>query len=191
MSVCGAILCGGQSSRMGAPKHDLRLPDGRSMIQAVAGAVGEVSEKLIVVGPDSVMPGHEHVHDLRAGQGPLAGIEALLASGIADQYLVVPCDVPLMTADLLRRLLIETNAPVTVFRIDGDDRPESLPMRISPGPLDAVRRLLDDGRRAVHGLFGALECEIVPISARDGERLRNINTRDEYEALLASITMGA
>jgi len=191
MSVTGAILCGGQSSRMGAPKHELALPGGRSMIEVIAETTGSVCRQVIILGPDQILPGYRHVYDLRAAQGPLGGIEALLASGIDSQYLVVPCDVPLVTAGLLRSLLAETVATATVFRIEDTDRPESLPMRIRAGALDVVQRQLDAGRRAVHGLIEEIECEIVPLAARDGERLRNINTRAEYESLVASLTMGA
>lgn len=184
MNCAGAILCGGQSSRMGEPKHDLVLPDGRTMIEAVAAAVGEVCERTIILGPDSVLPDRPHVHDLREGQGPLAGIEALLASGLDDQYLVVPCDVPLVTGELLGKMMLATSAAVTVFHVAGHESPECMPMRIAASALDEVRRRLDAGRRAVHGLFGRVEAETVRITADEAEPLRNVNAPDDFRALL-------
>ncbi len=179
----GAILCGGGSTRMGAPKHDLVLPDGRTMIETVAQVVGEVCASLIILGPADVLPDLPHVPDLREGQGPLAGIEALLASGISDRYLVVPCDVPRVARDLLRRLVDAPAAPIAAFRVEGGEHPESLPLRIESDALPIARRLLDEGRRAVHTLFGEVEITLESLMPEESDRLTNVNTPDDWATL--------
>ena len=179
----GAILCGGLSSRMGQPKHDLTLPDGRSMIQCVAETVGAVCTKLVVLGPEDILPDLPHVSDLREGQGPLAGIEALLASGLDTDYLIVPCDLPLITAATLYRLLDPNEYPATVFRIEGSENFESLPLRISNSALDAVRSNLDASRRAVHRLADDFTFAEIPITAAQANELHNINTPEDFQSL--------
>lgn len=104
-SATGAILIGGRSTRMGTPKHAIALPDGRAMIEHVADVLRQVCPRLVVLGPDSPLPGVPAIPDLRPGLGPLAGIEALLASGLDDTYLVVPCDMPRLTAEVLQALV--------------------------------------------------------------------------------------
>src|SRR5688572_11288706 len=121
-SCAGAILVGGQSSRMGpiGPKHRIILADGRTLISHVIAALRCVCDPpTILLGGNASdhatlnLTDCQHLPDLRPGLGPLAGIEALLASSISSQYLVCPCDTPRLTSNLLERLLApgEPGAP--------------------------------------------------------------------------------
>ena len=98
----GAVLAGGAGRRMGRRKDSLALPDGRTMLAVVHSVLREVCQRVVVVGDaETDLP---RIEDLRPGQGPLGGIEALLATGDDTQYLVGPCDLPLITPSVLRRL---------------------------------------------------------------------------------------
>ncbi len=168
---------------MGSPKHALRLPDGRLMIEAVAETLAAVCERIVVVGPPDALQEAHHIEDARPGLGPLGGIEALLASGRDTQYLVSPCDVPLITASLLRRLTVPTDALVTLFLIDGQRQAQPLPARISAEALPQVRRMLDRGDCAVHRLIESIEPEVVRLSVSEAKHLTNINTPGDYARL--------
>ncbi len=180
----GAILAGGGSTRIGSPKHALSLPNGSTMIETVATALAAVCERLVIIGAEDAMPALPHVADLRPGCGPLGGIEALLASGIDTQYLVCPCDLPWVTSGLFNALLRPTEATATVFRLEGSAYLEPLPARICAVALDATRRLLDEGRRAVHQLMEAIDVEEVSAPKAWSKLLMNVNTPQEYTALI-------
>ena len=172
-----AILAGGRSTRMGSPKHALPLADGRPMIEHVADACTAITPSGIVVGPDDALPGWAHVHDLRMGQGPLGGIEALLASDHDTRYLVVPCDLPRITASLLRALTDANDAaPLVAMRRADRDEPESLPLRIDTSMLPVVRAALDAGLRSIRALLEASTPHIVPIDTALSGALHNVNT---------------
>ncbi|MHC4216910.1 MAG: molybdenum cofactor guanylyltransferase [Planctomycetota bacterium] len=177
----GAVLAGGAGRRMGRPKHELVLPTGRTMLETVATVLGEVCARVVVVGEvETALP---RVLDLRPDQGPLGGIEALLASGLDSEYLVCPCDVPLVTASLLTRLVETPQAPASVFQLEGDDGFFPLPARISAGLLDRVRAHLHAQKRAVHRLVGSIDAEVIPLGSAEARQLANANTRQEYEAI--------
>ncbi len=178
-SLFGAILAGGASRRMGRPKHSVHLPDGRTMLDAVSDALGGACRDVVVVGP----PGIGTIHDRRPGEGPLAGFEAILASGAAETYLVCPCDAPRLTAGLLRRLAAAEprEASCAVFRVEKEVRPRPLPMRVSAAALPEARRLLDAGERAVHALVSALGAVEVPLTEAEAELLENVNTPQDLE----------
>lgn len=180
----GAVLAGGRSLRMGRPKHALRLPDGRPMIEAVAEVMAQVCQEVVVVGSTDALATLPHIDDLRSRHGPLGGIEALLASGLDTQYLVCPCDLPLVTRDLLKALTVPSSAAATVLRIDGRSGTEPLPARISTEVLRAVRALLDAGQRAVSHLMQSIEIETIEVSQAWSTYLTNINTPQEYEVLV-------
>jgi len=177
----GVVLAGGASRRMGRPKHELKLPDGRTMIEVVAGALREVCARVVVTG--DIETGLQRVADLRPDQGPLGGIEAILASGLDAQYLVCPCDMPLVTGPLLQRLTGPAEGGATVFQIEGEDSVRPLPARISGDLLEAVAARLDAQQRAVHRLMSSIETEVVTLAPAEGEQLANVNTLQEYEAV--------
>ena len=177
----GAVLAGGAGRRMGRRKDSLPLADGRTMLTAVAAVLAETCRDVVVVG-DAETP-MTRIEDLRPGQGPLGGIEALLASNLDTHYLVCPCDLPLVTATLLRRLTVATGAVATVFHVDGEPDFWPMPARLSTEALLLVRDHLDGGRRAVHDLVRALEPAVIALSRADARALANVNTPSDYEAI--------
>ena len=162
---------------MGRLKQEMTLPDGRPMIAIVHHALAAVCPRVVLLGQSPHLPGLERVADLREGCGPLGGIEALLASEMGEQYLVVPCDMPRVTADVLDALLIKSDQPATVF----EGYP--LPARISADALPTVKRLLDSGERAVWRLLDDVVAERVPMRDAWIARLENVNTPEDVERI--------
>lgn len=176
----GAVLAGGDSTRMGTAKGDLILPSGRTMIEAVVQTLAEVCAAVVTVGGKARERGG--VADLRSGAGPLGGIEALLASGLDDTYLVCPNDIPLMTAGLARRLTAPSDAVATIFAIEGV-RIQSLPLCISVAALPTVTAALDGEQNAIHHVLARLDTARIPISQDEAQALRNINTRSDFNSI--------
>lgn len=179
----GAILVGGKSARMGQPKHAMRLADGRMMIEHVAEALQPVCREIVLLGEvgDDVLPGAKRIADLHPGRGPLSGIEALLAGGLGDSYLVCPCDVPRMTAELLGKLVVGPPALARVFHVTGRGDPEMLPMWIAAAAAGHVHSTLQSKEPSVWALLKSLgnDVAIVEIDESCGEQLRNVNTPRE------------
>ena len=172
---------------MGQPKEHLVLPDGRLMAQAVGETLQAVCREVVIVGPPESPTWAAHtwrcVADRTPGLGPIGGIEALLASGLNSGYLLCPSDIPLLSAELLERLLDAGDGDAAVFHVAGQTRPSPLPLRISASCLGAVETLIEAGGRAVHELLDTLDVQCVEVRAQDARELVNVNTLDEYEAL--------
>ena len=193
-SCTGAILIGGRSSRMGAPKHQIRLRDGRLMIEHVADALRYVCSNIVIVDTHRTEPASDflstfhRVIDRRPQHGPLGGIEALLASGIDQQYLVCPCDVPRISPIVLRMIAQQRDsstqpALATIVQFADRTEPESLPARISAEALPTVRTLLDSGQRSIWRLMQILPAETVLLPSEWAEHFVNINAPDDLDAL--------
>src|SRR5215470_1731561 len=95
---------------MGRPKGDL-VVDGRAMAERAARTLAPVcASVLISVAPGAVnpAPSFTSVEDAPpAGRGPLAGLQAaFLATGNAD-LVVLACDYPAASTDLLRAVLAQ------------------------------------------------------------------------------------
>ena len=154
------------------------------MLECVAEALSAICSPVVFVGvpvgaTDAPPGGWTIIEDQRRGQGPLGGIEALLASGMDEHYLICPCDMPLVTTSVLAALTVSTAAHATVLRIDDEPRPRPLPMRLSAAALPPLRRQLDAGHRAVHELLDALDPEIVSAPRSWAHELQNVNTPED------------
>jgi molybdopterin-guanine dinucleotide biosynthesis protein A len=175
----GAVLAGGESRRMGRPKEGVILPDGSPMIARVLAPLQAVCRQVVIVGacrgfgiPEGVL----HLPDLHPGEGPLAGLESLLASELDDRYLIAGCDQPLLTSALLRRLTRCEAEEVCLFHT-GDARDFfPFPGVYPSGLLPLVREALDAGRRSMKRLLERTEVTSIALSANEAALLRSFNT---------------
>ena len=185
--LVAAVLTGGTSRRMGQAKHDLRCPDGRRLIDLVVDACLEVTTQIVICGPPDILPDRPHVEDRIPGQGPLAALDALLASGLGARYLVVPCDMPDLDPDDLRRLA-GAGHEMAVFREQAGDPPQSLPMLIASGLSATVSTRLASGDRSLQALLQ--DVNAIRVEPPPAPRLRNINTPEEWAEWCGSRTDG-
>ncbi|WP_019415026.1 molybdenum cofactor guanylyltransferase [Paenisporosarcina sp. TG20] len=123
METIGILLAGGMSRRFGSPKAFASINDKffyehvRRALEAVCDHVVVVTrEELIPLFPDEL----DVIIDLPtiSGLGPLAGIYTAMTERPADQYLVLPCDMPFIgqkeTTELIQ--LAEGTNDVTAVR---------------------------------------------------------------------------
>jgi molybdopterin-guanine dinucleotide biosynthesis protein A len=191
-SIAGAVLAGGLSSRMGRPKEGIVLPDGRPMIEWVLDAFRGAFQEVFIVGACTGYDwaGHKHlsrITDLRPGQGPLSGLDALLSSDAAEGYVVAACDQPLLTASILRHLGQGAAGRPRLFRTQQNGQ--------SLGPLpgyypawlgERVRQAIGEGRLAFRQLLSYEEVDWLSVPAMEETRLASVNAPEDLEILCAS-----
>jgi molybdopterin-guanine dinucleotide biosynthesis protein A len=120
------------------------------------------------------------VADLRPGEGPLAGIESALASSWSEWNLVVACDMPGLTPELLAEAMkrAEDSLGECVVPRSESGRLEYLCAVWRRSCLPAVRRALNLQRRAVKDLLPRLSLEVWEPAGHEWSR--NINTPEEW-----------
>ena len=183
-AVTAAILAGGESRRMGAPKEGVRLWDDRPMMEHVMSALSGVCSRLVVVGecrgyrlPNEVT----RVPDLHPGSGPLAGFEAVLASGLDEAYLVAACDQPFLTTELLRRLLKADPARPCFFLSEGG-MVYPLPAYLPSSWLPAVSQAVREERLSVRKLIAESQVCWAPVDGQMEACLGSVNSRADLAA---------
>lgn len=175
--IAGAVLAGGASRRMGRTKALVDV-GGVPMAQRVASALaaGGCSDIAIVGGSTAELAALDVpvVADDAPGEGPLGGvITALHHFTAASHVLVAACDLPLLDAATVQKLLQAARAhPGHAAIVAHTDRIEPVLVvwnRASAGDLDA---LFAAGERAVHRVLEQLDTHAVQVDAR---ALTNVN----------------
>lgn len=181
--LLGAVLAGGASRRLGRDKAAEYVGNVRLVERAVL-ALSSACDPVVVVSsrPDTPTGPWRSIPDLRAGCGPLAGMEAALAHALAlgrEGVFVLACDLPLVDGEVVARIVAaSTDTRACVPSRQGDPDFEPLAGVYSVGCLPDVRRLLDEGIRSARRLFE--DVGGVTISVSDDAFL-NVNTETDLE----------
>jgi molybdenum cofactor guanylyltransferase len=195
MTSGGIVLCGGRSTRMGAPKAT--LPFGpETMLQRVVRLLGSVAAPIVVVAareqmlpelPDDVII----TRDEREQRGPLEGLRAGLRAlpDSVDIAYVTSCDVPMLVPGFVTRMIeLMGDHDIAVMEVDGFPHPLSAVYRRDT--LPHVESLLAKDKLRPVFLFDAVRTRRVQtaeMAAVDPQlyTLRNLNTPEDYSEALS------
>lgn len=189
----GVILSGGQSRRFGRPKafaEHLGIP----LYEHVKQALQPFVEQVLIISQPELTERFKQDPDVFVledvdpykGKGPLAGIYTAMTTVIADDYLVFPCDVPLVNEGYIQWLLkkaerhSEANGIVPV----AENRLHPLMGLYRKNVYPFLNELLDKNQLRVKDLVDAAHVLSVKVDEEvDHRAFFNINTKDQLKAL--------
>ena len=183
----GVLLAGGLSRRFGSPKAFAEL-DGRAFYEYAYAALAAVCSHVVVITRPELkgrFPGNLDVisdNPNFAGNGPLAGIYTAMSERQARQYLVLPCDMPFISASETAAFmdLASEKMDITAIRADGHNIP--LFSLWNAGVLDLLETDLENGQLRVMEFMAKVQTEWLDSSAVGGfDAFRNINTPDHLK----------
>jgi molybdopterin-guanine dinucleotide biosynthesis protein A len=200
------VLAGGRGRRMKADKAGLLIGK-RTLLEHVLAQIAPYFEEVLIgispgqkLGPVSGVrtegslqrrsssrasgPLIRIVEDETPGLGPLGGLLAGLKAATHQACAVIACDIPDIDIALLRTLAraaadVEIAVPVGP---SGLHEPLFAVYRRSIVP--EIESLLERGERSLLPLYGT--CRTAVVSFGDPGRIRNLNTREDYEDYLRS-----
>jgi molybdenum cofactor guanylyltransferase len=182
MGVTVAVLAGGRSRRMGAPKALARLGGAPLIARPLAAARAAGLPAVVVAKPDSPLPELDVavVYEPAAPTHPLCGVIAALEGHISDAVIAVACDQPWVTAELLAALAARPE-PVVVPRVGG--RLEPFPGRYDASVLPELRAALaaEAPLRATLADLGAATVDLAPFG-EPARLVASVNTPEELAA---------
>ncbi len=182
MKLLGALLTGGASHRMGRPKGLLPGPDGVPLALRAVRVFHTIGMPCMLVGNREIYGalGVEVIDDTRPGEGPLAGLEAALVEAArrgAEGVLLVACDMPFFTAELLERLArAPAAAAVAPWR---EGRHEPLFARYRGDVLAEVQARLDRGERGMQPLLRSVGAAPLALEAGEEALLADWDTPED------------
>lgn len=167
MRIAGIVLAGGQSSRMGENKALLPY-QGRPLVAHMVELLRQAG--CVQVHISGSVPGYDGIIDKSPNEGPGRAIANLLAHfhGGYDGLLIVPVDMPLLTADILKMLVVAGG--------NVHFRDHQFPVLLQPCPT------APEGR-SVFAVLEALNTAPVDFPAGKEGAFVNINTKEQWESL--------
>jgi molybdenum cofactor guanylyltransferase len=189
----GLVLAGGRSTRMQRDKASLEYAGRSQLARAMELLAPLVVRAFVSVRPDQVheplRAAYDTITDLQPGLGPLAGIQAALASHPAQAWLVLACDLPFLSTATLTHL-IARRAPArlaTAYRSQFDGKPEPLCAVYEPASRGPIQAWIEQGHNCPRAWLSAAEAELLDLP--EARALDNVNTAQEYLAASAAVAV--
>jgi molybdenum cofactor guanylyltransferase len=117
--LAAGILAGGRATRFDGVNKGTLVVGSAAIVDRQLDALREVSHDIFVIGRDDpawTSRGLRVIADEMPGAGPLGGIYTAILHSPSNRTLVVACDMPFVSASLLRRLAAVGDADVVIPR---------------------------------------------------------------------------
>jgi molybdenum cofactor guanylyltransferase len=173
-ALTGVLLVGGASTRFGSPKA-LAQFDGETLADRAWRLLGDACEERIAVGKleDGLALPFDLLDDGTAVRAPIVGVVAGLRAARYDLAVVIPVDLPMLTAAALHEL-------AAACRDVAMPPSGPLPGAYRRTALPELERALADERLALRAAIRDLDVAIVDL---DAALLLNVNTPDDVQRL--------
>ena len=191
--ITGIVLAGGMGRRMGGVDKGLVELESRPMVahvlERLAPQVGSVLINANQNAQRYAMFGHPVVADTVGGfAGPLAGLHAGMSGATTPFVVTVPCDSPVLPADLVARLgAAMANCDAQLAVVKTGDQPHPVFALVRRDVLPHLAAFLGGGGRKIDAWYATLEVVEVPFDDEEAA-FRNINTAAELAAAVGSGT---
>ncbi len=183
-NITGIILAGGKSSRMGSEKG-LLLLNGIPFIEHINNALQPLIDELIIVSnnPEYDKFQGTRVQDIIPNSGPIAGLHAGLSYSNTENNLVLSCDVPYVTTNLLQRLLLQEKDDHDLIMFA--DRQQTIPLiaMYKKRCVSKCKQFLDQNEKRLRKLISELNTKTITILEKEYLLVSNINTPEDLKKI--------
>lgn len=192
MEVTGIILAGGKSSRMGAEKG-VQLLCGKPLIHYAIEALSGLCNTILVSSSSDVYQsfGLQTVADEIRGIGPMGGIYSALKQSKTEKNLVLSCDLPFVTQDLLSYILQNSEGFQVAVPWQGNQHYEPLCGFYNLSILEQISTFIGNNNYKLPDLFNKININRLVISSNLNIYHENqfLNVNSKHDLALAENLM--
>lgn len=182
--VTVSILCGGKSSRMQSEKG-LVLFQGTPFIEHIIEAVLPISNEIQLVTNTSDYDylSYTKIKDIELDKGPVGGIYTALVHSDSEINLILSCDIPLISTELLSELLIKhtTDFEVSVFSEANKIHP--LIGIYSKKIIPVFQKAIKENDLKMMRLLDKVKHQIIEVTDERSRQFKNVNSPAELKEL--------
>jgi molybdopterin-guanine dinucleotide biosynthesis protein A len=178
------ILSGGKSSRMQSEKG-LVLFQEKPFIEHIIQAILPISDqiRLITATKEYDYLPYPKIPDITTDKGPLGGIYTALSYSETDFNLILSCDIPLISTELLSELISKHNEEALITVFASESRLHPLIGIYAKKILPVIKSAIDNGDLKMMNLIANMPHQIINIDESENFHLTNINSADELNDL--------
>ena len=157
------ILAGGESKRMGRPKHLLPEPRGGTILEHLIGRLSPLFTETLVVGRNlaPLSCNARAVEDRLLARSPLVGIYSGLLAAKTDLCFVIACDMPFVRSCLVEHILSQSrDVDACVPIVNGYYEPLCAAYRRSA--ISAIAEAIERGMFKVTAPYKDLNLRTIP-----------------------------
>lgn len=187
--ITGIILAGGKSRRMGTEKGLLRM-SGKYMIEYAIDVLKEICDDIIISENSEVYNflGYPVIPDIYSNSGPMGGIYSAMQHSNSDLNIVLSCDMPFVTKEMLIFLLDNTSNYDVVVPWYGDEKFEPMCAIYRQNTLPVFEKFIQNKNFKIPDAFKQLKINKLKMSkdieAYDPLLFENINSKNELQKAL-------
>jgi len=179
------ILCGGKSSRMGSEKG-LVMYKGKTFIQRILEAVTPVCDTICLVTNNHAYASYNYplIPDVISEKGPVGGIYTALKHSSTPWNLILSCDVPMITTEVLQNHLLK-KLPDTAITYLSDGHKNSPLIGLYAQHLvgNFEQALRKDYLKLLDLIHILPHCQVT-VKPEEAYAIQNINTPTELNHLM-------
>jgi molybdopterin-guanine dinucleotide biosynthesis protein A len=184
-----SILCGGKSSRMQSEKG-LVLYQNKPFIEHIIEAVLPISNsiQLITNTNDYDYLACKKRKDIIVDKGPLGGIYTALVHSETEMNLILSCDIPLISTEMLQELIERHTADFDVSVFEDNDRIHPLIGIYSTRTLPVLKKSIDSTDLKMMRFISNVKHQLIPIAEDKKKLFKNINSVAELNELNTNLS---
>lgn len=179
-----SILCEGKSSRMQSEKG-LVLYQNKSFIEHIIEAVLPISNniQLITNSIDYDYLAYKKIKDIVVDKGPLGGIYTVLVHSKTEMNLILSCDIPLISTEIIQELIEKHTANFDISVFEDSDRIHPLIGIYSTRCFPILKKAIDATDLKMMRFIRNVNHQLIPIADEKRHLLKNINSVAELNEL--------
>ncbi len=183
------ILCGGKSTRMQTEKG-LVLYHKKPFVEHIIEAVLPISKNIILVAntKDYDYLNYKKIKDIQSEKGPLGGIYTALMESESMLNLILSCDIPLVSTEILEELIQKHNDDFEVTIFEDTTRIHPLIGIYSRKIIPIIEQTLAENNLKMRCFLSTIKCQKLKINTPKSHFLKNINSQEELKELNTNLS---
>ncbi|MCD2257737.1 molybdenum cofactor guanylyltransferase [Psychroserpens luteolus] len=187
-NITGIILAGGKSSRMGYEKGLVMYKNKPFIAHVIHAAETLVNEVIIVSNNKNYDQFNlKRVNDMMLNTGPLAGLYSGLYHSTTQDNLVLSCDIPLITKELLEQLISKVSVKDDIVQVSVKGRTNPLLAVYKKHCMMSCLKTIESGERRLQTFVNQQNTKTITLKSSLEKYTQNINTRDQLNLLCNDI----
>jgi len=183
-NITGIILAGGKSSRMGTEKGLLEL-NGSTFIAKIINAIEPLVNDILIISKNKKYDilGCKRINDLIENSGPVAGVYTGLYHSKTQLNLVLSCDIPLITPNIIKMLILGYENEFEVIQLQSQNKTMPLIAIYNKQCMHKCLDFLQQNERRLRSVVNQFKTKTILIDSKFDKFVKNINTNADLKSL--------